>query len=771
MKSTLNNSRTDWSDHMELLSPAGDRASLVAAVQNGADAVYFGARGFNARRSADNFEGDALKEAVDYCHERGVKVYMTLNTMVRQDELPALEDTIRDIAMAGADAVIVQDLGVAEAVRRIAPHMELHASTQMAVHNRSGVRYLKEHGFARAVLAREMDFDEIRDCAKEGIDLEVFAHGALCVSCSGQCLMSSLIGGRSGNRGMCAQPCRMKYKMDGKEGYLLSTRDLMTADIMDRFYAAGITSVKLEGRLKRPEYVALVTQVYRKAIDGKPVTQQDLNELKQIFNRGSFTRGYGPGVEESSLMFHERPNHAGVLIGRCEKDGMITLDADTDNGDLIVLRGPEEDIPVKIVGRKGMRMPFKKAEKGLLLYRLVSEKQMNAARSTWQKENCARQIHAILSLKIGEPCALTVWDESHCVTAEGMIVQTAESRPLDRERAEAQLRKTGGTVYVMDDIQIEADELAYLPISELNNLRRDALAALRAETLPSIPEPGVLGDTHFPLVQSTVPALRLQSSNVSVLQYALKNGAEDIVYSPFDMRKLDDALTLPGFYLAVPQVMRDEELLMLNHWANTHSAHIKGVYLSNIGHFAYSWPGTVTADTGMNIANNLSLQQLPADFYAPSAELTSRQIQNLGGKKDLIVHGFLPLMQLRHCPNRAVKGMKGKHSACTLCDQKNAPPLPHLEDRTGARFRLRRLAYKSGCVLQLLNSVPLMLLRKADKLPASHVWRILADDMQEAEAIKLYRAYLDGSDYTRLPEWDKVSHTPSTTGHYFRGVE
>ena len=168
---------------------------------------------------------------------------------------------------------------------------------------------------------------------------------------------------------------------------------------------------------------------------------------------------------------------------------------------------------------------------------------------------------------------------------------------------------------------------------------------------------------------------------------------------------------------------------------------------------------------------NLSLQQLPADFYAPSAELTSRQIQNLGGKKDLIVHGFLPLMQLRHCPNRAVKGMKGKHSACTLCDQKNAPLLPHLEDRTGASFRLRRLAYKSGCVLQLLNSVPLMLLRKADKLPASHVWRILADDMQEAEAIKLYRAYLDGSDYTRLPEWDKVSHTPSTTGHYFRGVE
>ncbi|MBR6526240.1 MAG: U32 family peptidase [Clostridia bacterium] len=756
---------------MELLSPAGDRAALIAAVQNGADAVYFGARGFNARRSADNFEGDGLKEAVDYCHERGVKVYLTLNTMVRQDELGALEVTIRDIAQAGADAVIVQDLGVAEAVRRIAPHMELHASTQMAVHNRSGVRYLKEHGFTRAVLAREMDFDEIRDCAQEGIDLEVFAHGALCVSCSGQCLMSSLIGGRSGNRGMCAQPCRMKYKMDGKEGYLLSTRDLMTADIMQRFYDAGVTSVKLEGRLKRPEYVAIVTQVYRKAMDGIPVTPQDLHELKQIFNRGSFTRGYGAGIEESSLMFHERPNHAGVLMGKCEKTGIVILEADADISDLIVLRGTGEDIPVKISGKKGQRISCKKAEKGMLLYCLVSEKQMNTARATWQEERRARHVNALLSLKIGEPALLTVWDDTHCVSTEGSVVQTAENRPLDQARAEAQLRKTGGTVYVLDDVRIEADESAYLPISELNNLRRDALAKLREQTLPKAPTPGHIGDTYFPNAETIVPTLRIQSSNIAALQYGLKNGADDIVYSPFDMHKLDEALLLPPFYLAVPQVMRDEELLSLNKWASRHADKIKGVYLSNIGQFAYPWPGTVTADAGMNIANNLSLQQLSIDAYSPSVELTARQIQNLGGKKDLIVHGYLPLMQLRHCPNRAIKGLKGKHSSCTLCDQKNAPPLPHLEDRTGARFRLRRLAYKSGCVLQLLNSVPLMLLRKADKLPASHVWRILADDMQEAEAIKLYRAYLDGSDYTRLPEWDKVSHTPSTTGHYFRGVE
>ena len=229
----------------ELLAPAGGRDALIAAVQSGADAVYLGAGGFNARQGADNFDGNGLREAIEYCHVRGVKVYVTLNTMVRQDEMPALAESVRAIAAAGADAVLVQDFGVADVVRRIAPGLSLHASTQMAVHNRAGVAFLAGQGFERVVLAREMNLDEIRACAGLGAELEVFVHGALCVSCSGQCLFSSVVGGRSGNRGRCAQPCRLRYRMDGIEGHLLSTNDLCSLNRLDALRDAGVDSFKI----------------------------------------------------------------------------------------------------------------------------------------------------------------------------------------------------------------------------------------------------------------------------------------------------------------------------------------------------------------------------------------------------------------------------------------------------------------------------------------------------------------------------------------------
>ena len=756
---------------MELLSPAGDRASLIAAVQNGADAVYFGARGFNARRGADNFAGDGLREAVAYCHLRGVKVYITLNTMVRQDELPALEETIQEIYQSGADAFIVQDLGVAEAVRRIAPEMALHASTQMAVHNMQGVKYLMDRGFTRVVLAREMDFGEIRQCADLDVELEVFGHGALCVSCSGQCLLSSMIGGRSGNRGMCAQPCRMKYRANGKEGYFLSPRDLMSADMLNAYRSAGVSSLKLEGRLKRPEYVAVVTGVYRKLLDGKAADQQDLEALRQIFNRGGFTHGYGPGAEESTLMYHARPNHAGVAAGSCEKRGVIHLEKDVDASDTLALHGSGEDIPVQLSGKKGQNIPCLKAEKGMTLVRLISDKQMKAAQQSWEGEHRAQPLHAALTLKIGQPAHLQVKDAIHTVTVRGATVQQAQQRPLDAARVENQIRKTGGTAFIIDSFSLEADSQAFLPVSELNTLRREALDQFSEIFTAHQRINGKLGDCRYPKCDEPAAQLRVQSGHVDILKAALQKGADQIVFAPQDMRRLDDALMLPPFFLALPPVMRQEELLSLHAWAAKHHDRILGVYLSNISHFGLAWPGSITADYAMNIANNLSLSQLQADAYTPSVELTARQIEQLGGHKDLIVHGFLPLMHLRHCPNRAMLNLPGKHSACRLCDQQHAPALPALEDRTGAKFPLRRIAYESGCILQLLNSVPLMLLRKADKLPKAGVWRILLDDAASLDVISLYRAALRREDFTRLPAWEKYQHLQSTTGHYFRGVE
>ncbi|MBQ8952974.1 MAG: U32 family peptidase, partial [Clostridia bacterium] len=329
---------------MELLSPAGGKEALIAAVQNGADAVYLDAQMLNARAGAGNFDRDALKWAADYAHERGVRVHVTVNTMVKESEGSLLEQVAEQMAFAGVDAAIVQDLGVARALRQMLPSVQLHASTQMAVHNRQGVRFAREAGFDRVVLARELSFEEIAECAREGIEIEAFAHGALCVSCSGQCLFSSLVGGRSGNRGQCAQPCRLPYKLEGEvraEGCLLSPKDLWSLDHLGDLAEAGVCSLKIEGRLKRPEYVAVVTRVYRQALDlletyGEYQPEEESREsLLQIFNRGGFTQGYGPGVVDQELMSRQKPNHAGAPVGKLAAPGRIVLTRDVTAADAL----------------------------------------------------------------------------------------------------------------------------------------------------------------------------------------------------------------------------------------------------------------------------------------------------------------------------------------------------------------------------------------------------------------------------------------------------
>ena len=332
---------------VELLAPAGDFDALVAAVQNGADAVYLGAQCLNARAGAGNFDREGLRRAVDYAHERGARVHVTVNTLIKDGEEGQLYDVADEIAYAGADAAIVQDLGAAALLKAVLPSLPLHASTQMAIHNRQGAAFAREAGFDRVVLAREMSYAEIAECAREGIELEAFVHGALCVSCSGQCLFSSLIGGRSGNRGRCAQPCRLPYRLEGAVkggGYLLSTKDLMSLDHLAELCESGVTSLKIEGRLKRREYVAEVTRVYREALDllesyGEYEPDGDAREaLLQIFNRGGFTQGYGPGLIDRGLMSPGKPNHAGFPVGELTAPGKIRLTRDVLSADTLAFR-------------------------------------------------------------------------------------------------------------------------------------------------------------------------------------------------------------------------------------------------------------------------------------------------------------------------------------------------------------------------------------------------------------------------------------------------
>lgn len=780
----------------ELLAPAGGWEAMVAAVQNGADAVYLGGAGFNARQSADNFAGDCLREAVEYCHLRGVRVHVTLNTMVRDGELSELEQAVRMIAQSGADAVLVQDFGVARAVRQIAPGLSLHASTQMAAHNRAGVEFLARQGFSRVVLAREMSLEEIRSCAGLGVEIEVFVHGALCVACSGQCLFSSMVGGRSGNRGRCAQPCRLRYRMEDREGYLLSTRDLCALEQLDALREAGVDSLKIEGRLKRPEYVALVTSAYRAALD-HPEAPRNVESLRQIFSRGGFTRGYLPGVEDDELMYTERPNHLGVEVGVALRDGQIRLTADVDAADALALRSGQashdraftgrgesirEDRPVKLSGRAGENVSYA-ACKGDRLIRLTSEAQMKAARASWEGEHRLAPVDGVLTLKLGDPASFEVSDGTHQACAQGEVVQAARSRCADVSRLEAQLRKTGGTPYRMERIRMDVEEGAFCPVSTLNALRRDALEALSRMRLP---EAGPLYPMEVPAKVGAenpdAPRILIQSGDAHLLCRAVELGADGVIFAPEDLRP--DALeraaqALPErFRLALPMVLPQGALLQIHAWAHAHRERLERVYLSNVGQFALSWPAECAADFSLNIANRLATAQLMewgCRSYTPSVELTAGQIEALGGRRELIIHGRLPLMQLRHCPYRATHGLHGPHAACTRCDacspeaQVNAK---FLVDRMGAKFPLRRQVSEEGCVVRLMNSAPLMTLRRIGRLPGAEAWRLLIDDFEELpDALRLYRAAARGENFESDPAWQRYAAGNTTTGHYFRGVE
>ncbi len=698
---------------MELLAPAGDMDALMAAILAGADAVYLGGKALSARKNAGNFDAEGLLRAAETCHERGRRAYVTVNTLIRDEEFPLLEELAGQMARAGVDAAIVQDFGVAAALAAMLPGLELHASTQMAVHNRQGVDFLRANGFSRVVLAREMAFSEIKDCAGRGVQLEVFVHGALCVSCSGQCLMSSLIGGRSGNRGLCAQPCRLNYQLEGPiaraEGALLSTRDLNLLNNLQRLKEAGAGSLKIEGRLKGPEYVGQVTAAYRRALDALEAGEApEPDALRHVFNRG-YTAGYGPGLTDRALMEDQSEKHV-----------------DGTGGNPVVPR------PVLV--------------------------------------------DAFLTVETGGPLLLWVTDGEDEVLSSGGVVQAARTRPSDAERLRGQIQKTGGTPYEMRKVAVSLSPDAFVSVSQANDIRRWALEALGEARIQRRRgcEPDALPLPEFKPIPTRVnkTLLSVQSRDAHVLEQARGWGADELVFEPSDITEegLTRAPSVP-FALALPPTLNGDDLARLHRWANE-NGNVEAVLLSNPAHLALSWRCPVRLDAAMNLMNSRAAAyfNLP---YAPSVELTSLDIGRMGGEKEIIVYGRLPLMRLRHCPVRARLG--GRHETCHLCDERPGEGLEAhtLTDRKGARFPLRRLKTASGCIVELDNCVPLFLLRNAGRIPGAARWRIrlMAEDEAPETVVRLHRAALDGADVKAQPGWGLMDAVPTTTGHYFRGVE
>ena len=692
---------------LELLAPAGSMEALYAAVQNGANAVYLGCGMFNARQSAKNFTPETLIEAVKYCHVRGVAVHLTLNTLVSDREMKDLTEQIRHAALAGVDAFIVQDLGVIQLCRQIAPHVPIHGSTQMTIHSLAGVQLCAAWGMSRVVLSRELSRDEIaKICAESPIEIEVFAHGALCMCYSGQCYMSALIGGRSGNRGRCAQPCRQSYGYGRWENkYPLSLKDNCLVQYMAEMEALGVSSVKLEGRMKRPEYVATVTSVYRRAIDEGRANEVMMEQLRLAFNRQGFTDHYyngKTGPEMFGIREEEKPNTKWLQEVRLGYEG---------------IENPLVDIKFKAV---------------------VS--------------------HAGSSLTVVDGAGNTCH-------VEGAMPEVARNLPLDSATLAQRLAKTGGTPYRCVEVRTQVEPGLILSAAAINAMRREALnqlTAIRARR----GEIQVFRPKKFSEVPGPkgMPGLSIQITSKDQLTPKLLKLETVMLYVPVHLLEEDSELTEKllkrGKLAAVlPRIVHDDELPKLK--ASLMKLMEQGLTDVLVGNLGLLIPMrelglNIRGDFGLNIYNSGAVdmtQKLDFTSTTLSFEMTMPQIRDVTKSTpcEILIYGRLPLMITENCLffNRAQE---------CICHR---GPMK-LVDKTGAEFPVIRDG--NTCRSLVLNGKKLSWLDRQEDLQRLGLWatRLYFTTENAVEVDRVLSAYVHA---------DPFDPGAFTRGLYLRGVE
>lgn len=610
---------------MEILAPAGSFESVKASVLAGADAVYFGADSFNARRNAENFDKDSLNAAVEYCHVRGALAYLTLNTLISDAEMNDAVTLVKQACEAGIDGLIVQDLGLCEIIRRSAPNMPLHASTQMSIHTLQGARLLHEYGFKRVVLSREcskQDLRKISDYAnKVGLELEIFVQGALCMSVSGQCLFSALLGGRSGNRGLCAGTCRLPFAVNNGNGYDLSLKDLNLYKYFADFEQMGIKSLKIEGRMKRPEYVAMAVDAAVAARDNVSALPNKLDNLQKIFSRSGSTDAYYTGKINADMF--------GV---RSEQD--------IDN----------------------------------------SKQIKNSAHELYRRERSRVAVDMSLTVKAGERCRLYVTDGKHSAYIDGRLPQTAQTLALTPDFAKEKLSKCGGTPYYLRDFTTDIDDGLSVATSELNCMKKAALDEL--STLRAKPNSVVFSENLPQIISANRMSPQFIGSFHSVSQIP-ENALLYMYVLPLDTS--DDelcSLINSGKNVAVrlPAYINDENYVSNRLYA-VKQLGINVALTDNIGGIPLINAAGMTffGGSGLNIYNSYSAASPLLDnvfALTLSYELSSLQISAIRSKNAVCVnaYGRIPLMLIKSCPRRA-------HNGCKGCDGK-------ITDRKGIDFRL-----------------------------------------------------------------------------------
>ena len=600
----------------EILAPVGTEGSLKAAVYAGADAVYFGSGACNARRNAGQYTGEALKEAVRFCHAHGVRVHVTVNTLVRDEERRAVADTLTDIAEAGADAIIVQDLTVMRLAKSICPELALHGSTQMAVHNASGVLALEDLGFSRVVLARELSIEEIRLIRERThAELECFVHGALCMSASGMCYLSAMLGERSGNRGLCAQPCRLPFICNGAE-YALSLKDMSHIAHYADYRDAGVASLKIEGRLKSPEYVAAAVDAVRRVRDGEPYSE---DMLKDVFSRSGFTDGYYTG-QRNHTMF-------GVRTQEDAKRAQNVLAAIRER-----YRAPRNSVPVSLS----------------------------------------------ISVQKDRPATLSASDGTHCVHITGPVPETAVHVALSEESLGRNLKKTGGTPFAVAQTEYILDDGLMLSASEVNAMRRDALDALyraRADAVsytvhePILDLPGKKR-RETPRICVRYASYAQWQDDPDIAYFSLP--MHELLRHP---EAISDrtAAEIPALVYPKDEANVQEQLTSLR------KTGLRYALCENIGaiHMAKNAELIPIGGYGLNVTNSDAIEAYRSMGVAAlfvSFELSAAKIRDLSCTIPLgmITAGRLPLMQLRSCPARSDRGCGTCSGRPVLTDRKNA---------------------------------------------------------------------------------------------------
>lgn len=800
--------------NIELLSPAGSMESLLAAQNSGCNAIYLGGKDFSARSSAANFTIEEIKEACLSNKARKVKTYITINTLIKDSEFSHLDKYIDQLCDIGVDAIITQDFGVARFINNYYKGLRIHGSTQMTIHNLEGVLLLEKMGYERVVLSRELALTEIEHITNNtNVEIESFIHGALCYCYSGQCLMSSFIGGRSGNRGRCAQPCRLPYDVlkngstlthvEGK--YLLSPKDIQTLDIIPQLIESGIHSFKIEGRMKKPEYVAGVTRIYRKYIDmylnnpsSYKVDTDDIKVLQQLFNRGGFTSGYYNNKAKVNMIAAEKPKNWGLKVGNVLSYNYKTHECDVKlmeplrKGDGIEIwnsSGTSCGLNINKDYEKNKRVSLKIKEKvnnGDNVYKTKDNTLMKIIKQQYTKNGVKTKTDAFVKLKVGQPSIIKLVNGIHTASVQGDIVVIADQNVVLAERIITQIKKTGATPFFIENIELDMDDNIFIPISKLNELRRSAFEKLQNVI---IKDKKVITKVPYKPLAKVEKYITEKSLSVLVnnIEYYSKLTSLnfDRIYFDLDqnydlklnrINKVIDAYKANNkeVFVALPYINKGNNIdKVKNIIENVENSNIDGYLIRNYEQvYLLSESKKIKVlDYTLNIFNSHTINSWENEGinnFTLSAELNGAEIEEVepgNAKLELVSYGYLPLMISEQCIGKNNTGICSKDTDSY-----------YIKDRLGNDFEVKKNC--EFCNNKIYNCKPLMLLSKNINLVdmPTQLYRLQFTNESLKQIEDVVEAYnnminLDNKRYDFNPIIDRYYGEGFTRGHFNRGVE